>query len=78
MDSIGPFPLDTNANKYLITAQDPFGKWAETRKTPSLRSWWAAEFLLDIIAQWGKPHYVKWTLDQNFQVLLLSYAGNLR
>ena len=58
MDSSGPFRPDADGNKYLITAQDPFGKWAETRKTPSLRSWWAAEFLFDIIAQWCKPHYV--------------------
>ena len=58
MDSTGPFPPDADRNKYLITGQDPFGKWVETRKTPSLRSRRAAEFFFDIIARWGKPHYI--------------------
>ena len=54
-----PLPLDSDENKYLIAAQDPFGKWVEMRKTPSLRSWCAAEFLFDIIARWGTPHYIR-------------------
>ena len=58
MDSTGPFPPDADGNRYLITAQDPFGKWVEARNTPSLRSWWAAEFLFDIITRWGKPYYI--------------------
>ena len=59
MDSTGLFLLDADENSYLIAAQDPFGKWAESRKTPSLRSWQATDFLFDIIAQWGKPHYIQ-------------------
>ena len=51
IDSTGPFPPDADGNKYLIAAQDPFGKWAETGKTPSLRSWRAVEFLFNIIAR---------------------------
>ena len=59
MDSTGPFSPDADGNKYLIATQDPFGELTETRKTPFLRSWQAAEFLFDIIAWWGKPHYVQ-------------------
>ena len=66
MDSTGPFPLDADENKDLIAAQDPFGKWVETRKTPSLRSWRAADFLFDIIAQWHKSHYVQMDNGQEF------------
>ena len=66
MDSTGPFPPDADGNRYLIATQDLFGKWAETRKTPSLRSWQAAEFLFDIIARWGKPHYVRTDNEPEF------------
>ena len=58
MDSTGPFPPDADGNKNLIATLDPFGKWVETRKTSSLRSWRVVEFLFDVIARWGKPHYV--------------------
>ena len=29
IDSAGPFPIDDNGNKYLLTAIDPFSKWVE-------------------------------------------------
>ena len=39
---------------------DPFSKWVEIRAVPSLHSWRAAEFLYDdLVARWGKPHYVR-------------------
>ena len=40
---------------------DPFSKLVEIRTVPSLHSWRVAEFLYDdLVAHWGKPHYV-WT-----------------
>ena len=40
---------------------DPFSKWVEIRAVPSLHSWRAAKFLYnDLVACWGKLHYV-WT-----------------
>ena len=40
---------------------DPFSKWVETHAMAKLYSWRAAEFLYnDVVAHWGKPHYV-WT-----------------
>ena len=50
MDFTGLFPPDADENRYLIAGQDPFGKWAETKKIPSLRSWLAVEFFFDILA----------------------------
>ena len=40
---------------------DPFSKWVEIHTVPSLHSWRAAKFLYDdLVACWGKPHYI-WT-----------------
>ena len=40
---------------------DPFSKWVVIYTVPSLHSWRAAKFLYDdLVAHWGKPHYV-WT-----------------
>ena len=45
---------------YLLIAMDPFSKWVEIHAMPSLHSWRAAEFLYDnLVARWGKPHYVR-------------------
>ena len=39
---------------------DPFSKWVEIRTMPSLHGWRAAKFLYnDLVACWGKPHYVQ-------------------
>ena len=39
---------------------DPFSKWVEICAMPSLHSWRAAKFLYDdLVARWGKPHYVR-------------------
>ena len=58
IDAAGPFPKDANRNQFLLIAVDPFSKWVEARPVPSLHSWQAAEFLEDIMHQWGKPRYV--------------------
>ena len=59
MDSTGDFKVDADGNRYLLAAMDPFGKWVESRKVPSLQSWRTAKFLFNIIARHGKPHFVR-------------------
>ena len=44
-----------------LVAVDPFSKWVEIRAVLSLHSWRVAKFLYDdLVARWGKPHYI-WT-----------------
>ena len=39
---------------------DSFSKWVEIRAVPSVHIWRAAEFLYnDLVARWGKPHYIQ-------------------
>ena len=39
---------------------DPFSKWVEIHAMPSLHSWRVAKFLYnDLVAHWGKLHYVQ-------------------
>ena len=56
---VGPFPQDKDGDHYLLIAMDPFSKWVEICAVPSLHSWRLAEFLhYNLVACWGKPHYV--------------------
>ena len=59
IDAAGLFPKDADGNRFLLVAFDPFSKWVEARPVPSLHSWRAAEFLEDIMHQWGKLRYVR-------------------
>ena len=60
INTAGPFLWDEDRNHYLLVAMDPFSKWAKICAMPSLHSWRAAEFLYDdLVAHWGKPHYVQ-------------------
>ena len=60
IDMVGPFPQDEDRNCYLLIAMDPFSKWVEIHPVPSLHSWRVAKFLYnDLVARWGKPHYVR-------------------
>ena len=57
---VGPFPWDEDGNCYLLVSMDPFSKWVEIHAVPLLHSWRVAEFLYDnLVAHWGKPHYVQ-------------------
>ena len=57
---MGPFLWDKEGNHYLLVAMDLFSKWVDTLAVPSLHSWRAAKFLYDdLVASWGKPHYVQ-------------------
>ena len=61
INTAGPFPQVKDRNCYLLIELDPFSKWVETHAVPPLHSWRVAEFLYnDLVAHWGKPHYV-WT-----------------
>ena len=59
INAAGPFPKDADGNRFLLIAVDPFPKWVEACPVPSLHSWWAAEFLEDIMHRWGKLRYVQ-------------------
>ena len=57
---VGLFLRDEDGNHYLLVAMDPFSKWVEIHAVPSLHSWRAAKFLYDdLVARWGKPHYMR-------------------
>ena len=57
---VGSFPWEKNGNSYLLVAMDPFSKWVEIYAMPSLHSLRVAKFLYDdLVAHWGKPHYIQ-------------------
>ena len=58
IDAASLFPADGDGHCFLLVAINPFSKWVEACPVPSLSSWWAAEFLFDIIMWWSKPRYV--------------------
>ncbi len=60
IDAAGPFPEDEEGNRYLLVVVDPFSKWVESVRMPSLLSWRAADFLYQrIVTQWGKLCFIR-------------------
>ena len=67
ISTVDLFPCNKDGNCYLLFTVDPFSKWVETHAMPLLHSWRAAEFLFDdLVALWGKPHYVQMDNSTNF------------
>ena len=59
IDVVGLFPQNEDSNCYLLVTMDPLSKWVENYAATSLHSWRVAEYLYnDVVAHWGKPHYV--------------------
>ena len=77
INGTGPYPKDTNGNRFLLVAVDPFSKWVEACPVPSLRSWHAAKFLEDIMHQWGKQGMCGRTMGQSSRGALHAYTRYL-
>jgi hypothetical protein len=56
IDMVGPLPVTTQGNKYIIVATDYLTKWPEAWPTADATAVTAADFLVDcIIARHGAP-----------------------
>jgi hypothetical protein len=59
IDFVGPLPLTTKGNKYIIVAMDYFTKWPEARAVPGATAQHAADFIYeDIICRHGCPQII--------------------
>ena len=66
IDLAGPFPPDSDGNRYIWVAVDPFSKWVEAELLPTKQSWRTARAMYTLIARWGKPHWVTTDNGQEF------------
>ena len=48
MDLIGPLPVTSQGNKYIITLTDYFSKWAEAAALPSKHAVGVAKFIYSV------------------------------
>ena len=49
MDLIGPLPVTSRGNKYIVTLTDCFSKWAEAAPLPSKLAAGVAKFIYSVI-----------------------------
>ena len=57
IDLIGPLPLTTSGNSYIVTCSDYFTKWPEAAAIPDKSAATVAKFLYQLITRHGQPNY---------------------
>ena len=56
MDLIGPLPVTSQGNRYIIVMTEYLTKWVEAKAIPNKKAETIAEFLYnDVIARFGTP-----------------------
>ena len=55
IDLIGPLPLTTSGNSYIVTCSDYFTKWPEAAAIPDKLAATVAKFLYQLITRHGSP-----------------------
>src|SRR2546430_17379755 len=59
IDFVGPLPLTSNGNKYIIVAMDYLTKWPEAQAVPNANAETTANFLYEtIISRHGCPQKI--------------------
>ena len=59
VDQIGPFPVDSNNNKYIMIFQDCFTRFVELVPTPDGTEISAAAALLTVFGRYGAAKYIR-------------------
>src|SRR5436305_11565992 len=68
IDFVGPLPLTSNGNKYIIVAMDYLIKWPEAQAVSNANAETTANFLYEtIISQHGFPQKILSNRDTHFK-----------
>ena len=59
IDLIGPLPLTTSGNSYIVTCSDYFTKWPEAATIPDKSAATVAKFLYQLITRHGSPTIIQ-------------------
>jgi len=65
LDIIGPLPITTRGNQYILVIVDYFTKWVEAESSSSITSQDVVYFLSKIFARFGTPYTI--TTDNGVQ-----------
>ncbi len=78
IDVVGPLPMTTSGNKYLITAICMFTSWPEVAATADTKAPTVARFLFDyIICRHGSPNVILSDLGSNLMSQLIQEVCKL-
>jgi len=67
MDVLGPFPVSSLGNRYLLVISDCFTKWVEAFPIKNFRSKTVAGILIDqVISRFGVPSELHTDQGRNF------------
>ena len=73
MDILGPFPITSSGNKYLLVVVDCFTKWVEAFPLRNIRAKTVAEvFVNQIVSRHGTPFEVHTDQGRNFESKLFT------
>ena len=78
MDILGPLPLTSRGNKYVLVVSDYFTKWTESYALPNQEASTVAEKLVDeFICRFGVPRELHSDQGRNFESLVMSEVCKL-
>ena len=78
IDLMGPFPVSSQGNKYVLVVVDSFSKWMEAYAIPSIHAEVVAEKLLtEFMSRFGVPHQIKSDRGKQFDCELFNHLCRL-
>ena len=78
MDILGPFPISSLGNKYLLVVTDYFTKWVEAFPLSNMRIKTIAEvFVREIVCRYGVPLKVHTDQSRNYDSKLIKELSQL-
>jgi hypothetical protein len=72
VDTVGPLPIDSNGNRYVIAVIDCFTRFVELRATASPTAQAAVTVLLDVFARYGAPRALRSDQGSQFTARLVE------
>ena len=73
VDILGPLPLSTKNNRYILVATDYFTKWVEILAIPNQTAEICAEVLLnEVFSRFGNPYSLHSDQGRNFESKLMT------
>ena len=78
MDILGPLPVTTIGNKYVLVISDYFTKWADALPLPNMEAETVArEFVRHFVCVFGAPTYLHTDQGRNFDSKLIKEVCHL-
>ena len=73
LDIMGPLPLSSSGNKYILVVEDYFTKWTEAFALPDQEAITIARVMVDdVFSRWGVPMYLHSDQGKNFESVLFK------